>query len=38
VAQLAEFRLRFLERSDDLALFADISDKDVEQLKPYSEG
>jgi len=30
--------IRFLTRSDDLALFADISEQDVEQLKPFVEG
>jgi uncharacterized protein YrrD len=29
--------IRFLTRSDDMALFADISEKDVEQLKPFVE-
>ncbi|HEX9363849.1 MAG TPA: hypothetical protein VGA47_08700 [Candidatus Dormibacteraeota bacterium] len=26
---------RFLDRSDDLALFANIDEKDVEQLTPF---
>ena len=29
--------IRFLARSDDVALFADISEKDVEHLKPFVE-
>jgi hypothetical protein len=29
--------IRFLTRSDDLALFADIREEDVEQLKPFVE-
>jgi sporulation protein YlmC with PRC-barrel domain len=29
--------IRFLARSDDLALFADVGEKDIEQLKPFVE-
>jgi len=29
--------IRFLSRSDDMALFATVSEKDVEQLKPFVE-
>ena len=29
--------IRFLTRSDDMALFVDMSEKDVEQLKPFVE-
>ncbi len=29
-------QVRFLERSDDLALFARLSDKDIEQLQPFA--
>jgi sporulation protein YlmC with PRC-barrel domain len=29
--------IRFLGRSDDLALFADVGEKDIEQLKPFVE-
>jgi uncharacterized protein YrrD len=29
--------IRFISRSDDLALFADVSEKDIEQLKPFVE-
>jgi sporulation protein YlmC with PRC-barrel domain len=29
--------IRFLARSDDMALFADISEKDVERMKPFVE-
>jgi hypothetical protein len=29
--------IRFLERSDDMALFADVSERDIEHLRPFEE-
>src|SRR6202521_1340680 len=31
-------QVRFLERSDDLALFAHLTDRDVERLQPFLTG